>query len=82
MFIRSNNDVIYIKQILKCELKKIAKARHTLTITYITGFELKNELTVSTLDFVDKDSLDIIFKALADSDNLEVLYIDIGKGVG
>ena len=79
MYIRANNDVIYVQQPLNFNIFKINKNRYALKIVYATDYEDRGELTESTLDDVSKDAIGIILKSIESSDNLETLCIDISK---
>ena len=79
MYIKSFRDVIYIKQLLKFQLVKTGKERYNLDVTYVTDYELMDELTNSILEDVSKDSVDIILSAIEYSDDLEKLCVDIGR---
>ena len=79
MYIRANNDVIYVKQPLNFNIFKINKNRYALKIVYATDYEDRGELTESTLDDVSKDAIRIILKSIESSDNLETMFIDISR---
>lgn len=79
MYVKSFRDVIYIKQLLKFQLVKTGKERYNLDVTYVTDYELRDELTNSILEDVSKDSVDIILGAIESSDNLEKLCVDVGR---
>lgn len=79
IYIRANDDVIYVKQPLNFNIFKIGKNRYALKIVYATDYEDRGELTESTLDDVSKDAIGIILKSIESSDNLETLSINISK---
>ena len=79
IYIRANDDVIYVKQPLNFNVFKINKNRYALKIIYVTDYEVRGELTESTLDDVSKDAIRIILKSIESSDNLETMCIDISR---
>ena len=79
IYIRANDDVIYVKQPLNFNIFKTSKNRYALKIVYATDYEDRGELTESTLDDVSKDAIGIILKSIESSDNLETMCIDISK---
>ena len=81
MYIRANNDVIYVKQPLNFNIFKTSKNRYALKIVYATDYEDRGELTESTLDDVSKNAIGTILNSIESSDNLETLCINISKKV-
>ena len=79
IYIRANDDVIYVKQPLNFNIFKTSKNRYALKIVYATDYEDRGELTESTLDDVSKDAIGIILKSIESSDNLETMCIDISR---
>lgn len=65
MYIKANDDLIYVEKVIKCEAKPAPYKTTQLRIVYTTGLEtIKEPVTVSEFVGVSKDSLQKIIEVV------------------